>query len=90
WAAGRLAILSSALIGAGPAAVIDVAFLCVLGAMIAREIVAGKNYKNLRVLAAVGLLVVGNIAFHIEAATGGGRGYGTRIGLAATILLISL
>lgn len=90
WAAGRVAILVSAVIGAGPAALIDIAFLVALTGLIAREVVAGKNYKNLRVLAGVGLLIAGNVTFHLEAMLGGTRGYGTRIGLAATILLIML
>lgn len=90
WAAGRLAILLSAVIGPVPAALIDVSFLMVLGAVIGREIVAGKNYHNLRVLAGVALLLAGNVVFHAEVIAGSGQGYGTRIGLSATILLIML
>lgn len=90
WAAGRAAILVSGWIGAGVAAGIDLAFLAALGSVIGREIVAGNNTRNLKVLAVVGLLFAGNLAFHIEAAYGIGQGHGTRIGIGAIILLIML
>lgn len=90
WLAGRIAILFSLWIGAALAAVIDLAFLAALGIVIAREIIAGKNTRNLKVLAGVVLLLVGNAIFHFEAIAGRGDGYGTRLGIAATILLIML
>src|SRR5271166_4336288 len=55
WAAGRLAIATSATIGAGPAAIIDAAFLITLAIVALREIIAGKNWRNLRVLAVLGV-----------------------------------
>lgn len=90
WIAGRVAIASSALIGPWLAAGIDLAFLATLIAVIAREIVAGRNYRNLRVLVLVSLLLAGNAVFHGEALLGGTDGYGKRIGIAAVVLLISL
>ena len=38
----------------------------------------------------MGLLLVGNAVFHVESALASGTGYGTRIGIAAAVLLISL
>lgn len=90
WAAGRVAILTSAWIGPAAAAVIDLAFLAALTAVIAREIIASGNTRNLRVLAAVGLLLAGNGLFHIELVTGVGAGHGTRLGVGAAVLLIIL
>jgi uncharacterized protein involved in response to NO len=90
WAAGRLAMLVSGLIGEVVAAAIDLAFLVVLGAIIGREIIAGENARNLRVLAVVGLLLAGNALFHAEAILEVGNGHGTRLGIAAAILLITL
>jgi uncharacterized protein involved in response to NO len=91
WAAGRLAILFSGRIGLAAAAVVDLAFLATLGGVIAREIVAGQNLRNLKVLVLVGLLFTGNAVFHAEAILArGGSGYGTRIGIGATVLLITL
>src|SRR4029079_15292906 len=50
WIAGRAAVATSAITEAGIAAVIDVAFLGALAAVAVREIVAGQNWRNLRVL----------------------------------------
>lgn len=90
WLAGRAAILMSASIGAPAAAVIDIGFLVVLAAVAAREIIAGKNWRNLRVLIVLGVLIVGNVVFHAEVLLTGTADYGKRIGIAAVILLISL
>lgn len=90
WIAGRMAILCSGMIGAPLAAFGDLAFLLALAAVIAREIIAAGNTRNLKVLAAVGLLFTGNLIFHIEAARGLTSGYGLRFGVAATVMLIML
>lgn len=90
WTAGRVAILVSGWIGAGVAAAVDLSFLAALWLVIGREIVAGKNARNLKVLAPVGLLLAGNVAFHMEALYAVGEGYGTRLGIGAIITLIML
>ena len=76
--------------GAGLAAVIDVAFLATLAAVALREIVAGKNWRNLRVLIVLGVLIAGNIVFHLEVIGYGSADYGIRLGIAAAIGLIML
>ncbi len=90
WIAGRIAIFFSDWIGAGLAAAVDLSFLAMLGLVITREIVAGKSLHNLKVLAGVALLLIGNALFHLEAVAGIGDGHGTRLGIAAAILLIML
>ena len=90
WLAGRAAILFSAKIGALAAAAIDVSFLVVLGVVSAREIIAGKNWRNLRVLIVLGILILGNVVFHAEAMLKGAADYGVRLAIAAVILLLSL
>ena len=90
WIAGRLVIATSALVTPVVAAAIDLSFLMALGAVIAREVVTGKNWRNLKVLAAVAVLLIGNAVFHWEAIAGRASGYGMRIGLAATLMLIML
>jgi uncharacterized protein involved in response to NO len=62
--------------------------LTLVVAATAREIVAGKNWRNLRVVGLVTLLLAGNIAFHLEAHVHGSAEYGVRIGIAAMVLLI--
>lgn len=90
WVAGRVAVLISQFAGLGVAAALDLSFLVALIALIAREIIAGRNIRNLRVLALVTFLLIGNAVFYFEAISGGGDGYGTRIGVAAAVLLITL
>ena len=68
WWAGRLAIATSAWLGLPWAAVVDLLFLATLAAVVAREIVAARNLRNLKVLLLVGLLLVGNAVFHVESA----------------------
>jgi uncharacterized protein involved in response to NO len=90
WIAGRIAVIASGLIGAPLAAAIDLIFLAALGAVIAREIIAGNNARNLKVLAVVALLWIANAIFHAEALAGRTEGYGTRLGVAAVVFLIQL
>jgi uncharacterized protein involved in response to NO len=90
WTAGRIAILTSLWIGAWVAAAVDLAFLAALGLVVAREILAGNNTRNLKVLAVLALLLIGYALFHLRAVDGFGNGYGTRLGIAAIVLLIML
>jgi uncharacterized protein involved in response to NO len=90
WAAGRVAVTTSAWIGWEAAAVIDSGFLLLVGAAMAREIVKGRNWRNLKVLIALGVLTIGNIVFHVEAHALGAADHGIRFGIAATMMLIML
>ena len=90
WLAGRVAILFSSDIGAVAAAVVDISFLAVLAGVAAREIVAGRNWRNLRVLVVLGVLIAGNIVFHIEVLRAGAADYGVRIGIAGVIALLTV
>lgn len=91
WIAGRIAVAVSAS-APGTAAAIDLAFPLVLVAALGREIVAGRNWRNLPVVGLVALFALANLLFHIEAIRGGypAAGVGLRIALAAAIVLISL
>lgn len=90
WLAGRVAMLATSWIGLSLAAIVDIAFLVVLSAVAMREIVAGENWRNLRVLVIVAIMILGNVVFHIEIQEKGAADYGMRLGFAAVILLISL
>ena len=90
WVGGRVAVLVSAAIGGLAAAAVDVSFLAVLAIVAGREIVAGKNWRNLRVLAVLGALIAGNIVFHAEVLLNGNANYGVRIAIGAVLLLVSL
>lgn len=90
WLAGRYAVTLSATIGWIGAAAVDGAFLVVMAATVAREIFAGKNWGNLKIVALLGLLAAGNTAFHIEAHFEGIALYSTRLGIAAIVMLIMI
>src|SRR5437773_7230174 len=88
WMAGRFAVAASLLIGWLLAAMIDVSFLLLVIALAAREIVVGGSRHNFKILAVLAVFVVGNVCFHLEAHFAGEAVYGTRLGIAAAILLI--
>ena len=90
WIAGRLAVTLSAETGWLTAMLIDTSFLLLVAAAAAREILAGRNWKNLNVVILVLLLLAGNVAFHLEAHFHGLAETGIRIGIAVVVLLISL
>ena len=90
WIAGRLAVTFSAETGWLVAMLIDASFLLLVAAAAAREILAGRNWRNLNVVMLVLLLLTGNIAFHLEAHFHGAADTGIRIGIGVVVLLISL
>ncbi len=93
WLAGRGAVATSAWIGALPAAAIDLAFLALMLAVVLREILAGRNWRNLPMAGAVALLLAGNALMHAEAAgwlPGLPAGLGWRLTVAVVLLLIGL
>ena len=90
WVAGRIAVSISAWIGWGPAAAIDSVFLILIAASAAREIIAGKKWGNLMIVAIISLLAASNLAFHLEAHFAGLAEYTTRGGIAVVISLIAL
>jgi uncharacterized protein involved in response to NO len=91
WACGRAAMAVSAIIGVEAAAIVDLAFPLLLIGAVAREIVAGRNWRNAPALAALAFLLLGNGLTHAEflgiAETGA---LGNRLGLAVLISLIAL
>ena len=66
WLAGRLGFLAAALIGPIATAVLDLSFLTTLAAMIARELISGKNWRNLPVLVLISFFTLGNWLVHFE------------------------
>ena len=88
WLAGRLAVAVSGWIGAVPAGVVDTAFLATLLGFVAREIFAGRNWRNLPVLVALMLLTLANALSH--SADDALAAYGLRGGIAVLAALIGL
>jgi len=88
WLTGRIAVFFSGEIGWAVAAAIDGAFLAAVVIVAAREIVAGRNWRNLKVLAPVTVLFAANVLFHWEANQYGITDLSRRLGLGAVIVLI--
>ncbi|MFN5449859.1 NnrS family protein [Bradyrhizobium sp.] len=90
WLAGRIAVTFSAFGPWWAALLIDAGFLLLVVLAAAREIAAGRNWHNLPVVAIVGVLCAGNVAFHVEAHLHGSADYAIRIGVAVVVLLLAL
>lgn len=90
WLAGRVAVSASALIGWRLAMAIDALFLLLLAAAAAREIVAGRNWRNLKVVVLIVLLLAANLAFHLEAGLTGGADLARRFAIAVVLMLVML
>jgi uncharacterized protein involved in response to NO len=90
WAAGRVAVLTSAWIGRPAAAIADAAFLTVFAALVAREVIKGRNWRNLKVAALVFALALIDVAFHVEDARSGSADTSIRAALGLIVMLILL
>lgn len=92
WLAGRVAVALSAGLSPLLVAGVDLAFPVVLAFAIGREIVAGKNWRNLIVLGLLAVFAVGNALFHWEAARGAyaAQGMGLRLGLGTGLMMIAV
>ncbi|MGJ8573210.1 MAG: NnrS family protein [Hoeflea sp.] len=90
WIAGRFAVTFSIHIGWLAALIIDAGFLIAVAAVIAREIIAGSNWRNLKVLLPLTILTASNIAFHLEAHFNGVSDISRRLAALAAITLIML
>jgi uncharacterized protein involved in response to NO len=90
WLVGRIAVFFSGALPWVLVLLLDCLFLASLFSVILREIVAGENWRNLRVASLVALLLCGNAGFHVEAHITGAVEYASRAGLSAIILLVIL
>ncbi len=90
WLAGRIAIAASAHLSPLAAAALALAFPLALAGVLGRELVAGRNWRNLKVLAGVAALALAQALFHYEAWRHGRSTYGDHLALAATLVLIMI
>jgi uncharacterized protein involved in response to NO len=91
WLLGRVAVLTSGVIGPVVSALADLAFPIAFLSVVAREILAGRNWRNLPMIGALSLLLVGNLLVHLEVlgVTQTGQ-LGNRIGIGTLLVLIAL
>lgn len=91
WVAGRAAMWWGDMIGAAATAAIDLSFLAALFVCIAIEILSGRNWRNLPVLAVLALLLTANALFHVDAAGYAVTGdIAIRLSIGAMIMMIGL
>lgn len=88
WLAGRVAMLFQPTLGP-IAAGVDSLFLVVFAGVVWREVLAGRNWRNLPVCLLVSVLAAANIAFHLEG-QGAVSGLGERLALGGAVMLIAL
>jgi uncharacterized protein involved in response to NO len=91
WLLGRLVCLISALVPFWFATAADLSFPVVLVVVAAREVIAGRNWRNLPMVVPVTVLGIANLLMHLEAeGFAVPTGLGWRLGLVAVIILISV
>jgi uncharacterized protein involved in response to NO len=90
WAVGRIAVLFSASVGAAFVTALDLAFPALFLLVVAREVIAGRNWRNLPVLAALASLLLGNLLVHFEPlGVAETAALGNRLGVATLLMLIA-
>lgn len=67
WCAGRFVSIFGTWVGIQSVAIIDSAFFAVLFLIVSREIIHGRNWRNLPVAVAIGLFGLAHILFYLEA-----------------------
>ena len=90
WAAGRVTMAAPDILGSWPSIAVDAAFLPVLAAVAGREIVAGRNWKNLKILGALVGLASANFAFHAGVLANADTGGAIRAAVGLYALLVVL
>lgn len=89
WCAGRLALLSGDLLGFA-AIIVDAAFLPVVLFVCAREIVTGRKWRDLRLVAVLAALALANGGFHAAVLSGTDEMVAARLALSLYIMLIAM
>jgi len=90
WLLGRLVFLVPDLVNLYIAIGIESLFLPLLLFIASREIIAGHQWKNLKVLIGVAIVMLANFCFHYLAITNGDIATANRAGVSAYVLLVML
>lgn len=92
WGLGRLVITFSDWVAYGLVAVLDLAFPLALAVYLTREIIVGHNWRNLIVIALLGVFILANALFHLEFSQGRDavRGTGLRLGVGTAMMMIAV
>jgi uncharacterized protein involved in response to NO len=90
WLAGRIVMLSPDYFGVYPAAAVEAAFFPTLAILAAIEIIAGHNWKNLKIVLALIFLSTVNLAFHALVVTGSDPQAILRAGISGFVMLVAI
>ncbi|MBL8570231.1 MAG: NnrS family protein [Phreatobacter sp.] len=90
WLVGRLSVVLSSFVDPLSLAALTLFFPVALAGVIAREIVAGRNWRNLKVLTGVVVLGLAQALFHHEIWRYGRPLVSDRIAIGATLMLIMI
>ncbi len=90
WLLGRGAMAASGVLGALPLALLTLAFPLTLTALIAREVLAGRNARNVKVVVVLVALCLAQLCFHLEVSRAGVATYSERLAIAAYLLLVMI
>ncbi len=88
WLLGRLALTWPPGGAVRLGVLIDALFLPVMAAVFAAEIIAGRKWRDLKVVAAVTMLALANLGFHGAVLRGGDPAMAARAAVSAYIMLI--
>ena len=90
WLLGRVVCFVSALLPAWLVLLSDLALPLLLVPLVAREIIAARNWRNLVMLVPVTVLGVANLLMHLETLDVAlSAGLGWRLGIVAILILVS-
>ncbi len=90
WIAGRIAFLIAGYVGISIVALVDASFLIVMDVILWREVITGKNWRNIPICIVIGVFATGNLFWHFDVLSGGGGSFSLRWGVGLIAILISL
>lgn len=90
WVAGRAAMIGIGWVGVPLAVGVDALFLPVLIAVCGRELVVGRKWKDMKVLAGVAIIALANVAFHLEVIRTGAANISARAAVGGYALLVMI
>lgn len=90
WLAGRLVMVDPDSIGLPEAIAVDGAFLPAMLLLALREIIAGRKWKDMKILTGLGILSAANILFHIDMLNGDHPATPERLAISGYVLLVMI
>lgn len=90
WLAGRAAMALAGALHPLALALLTLAFPLALFGLIAREVYAGRNTRNIKVVAVLAVLCLAQIGIHVEVWRTGASTFSVRLALSAYLMLVMI